>query len=180
MELLITILFVFYLLLPAACANMAPVFAKKIPFLVYPVDGGIIIRGRRLLGDNKTLRGVVAAVIFAVIIAFIQYVLDNIGFVTAPYDGSFFFFLLFGFLLGLGAMVGDLVASILKRQLDFKPGERFLVLDQIDWVLGALVFIMPLVALPFSIVVVSCALFFILHILVKHIGYWLGLEKSMW
>ncbi len=49
---------VIYFLLPAAFANMAPVIFKRVNFLVYPVDFGLKFRGRRLLGENKTIRGV--------------------------------------------------------------------------------------------------------------------------
>ena len=54
MSLWITIISCLYFLLPAGFANMAPVFAKKINFLRYPVDFGLKLRGRRIFGKNKT------------------------------------------------------------------------------------------------------------------------------
>jgi CDP-2,3-bis-(O-geranylgeranyl)-sn-glycerol synthase len=44
-------------------ANMAPVFFKKIPILGAPIDNGKTWRGKRIFGDNKTWRGIIAAIL---------------------------------------------------------------------------------------------------------------------
>ena len=67
----IIILQAIYLFLPVAFANMAPVFSKKIfKWMAKPVDFGATFRGKRVFGQNKTIRGFVMAYIYALIIVF--------------------------------------------------------------------------------------------------------------
>ena len=55
---------VLYFFAPAYFANMAPVFARgHFATLAVPIDGGRRWRGRRILGDHKTWRGIVAGVV---------------------------------------------------------------------------------------------------------------------
>jgi CDP-diglyceride synthetase len=65
----------FYLMLPIYFANMAPVIVKKINFLKYPIDLGIKFNKKPIFGKNKTFRGLFFGVIFAIIVAFIQFLL---------------------------------------------------------------------------------------------------------
>ena len=175
-----SMLFAIYVLLPAAFANMAPVFAKNYNFLAYPIDGNATFRGKRLLGANKTVRGVFFAILVAIILAIIQYILASVGLMPAVFEQSLVIFIVAGFLLGTGAMLGDLVASFIKRQLDFKPGERMIIVDQIDWVIGAILCIMPFMAITLSFLFSALIIFFTLHIIIKHLGYFLKLENQKW
>ena len=85
-----------------------------------PLDGGLCVRGRRVFGDHKTIRGFVvmmpaAAAAFAVLGA------------TAPrafgvWDVPVSIFAAAGFVAGLGFMTGELPNSFIKRQLDIAPG----------------------------------------------------------
>ena len=45
--------------------------------------------------------------------------------------------------LGLGALVGDMVKSFFKRRLGIKPGTMFQPWDGIDYMLGAIIFMLP-------------------------------------
>lgn len=172
----------FYLLLPAAFANMAPVLAKNIPFLKKPVDFEAKFRRKRLFGKNKTWRGVIAGVILAIIVVLIQKWLfqydlfRNISLIQ--YNNADI--ILLGLLFGLGAMMGDLAGSFAKRQIGIKPGERFIFWDQTDWVIGSLVFISFYLKINLLVWVTSILLFFVLHIIVKHIGFFLKLEEKKW
>ena len=91
--------------------------------------------GRPLLGKSKTLRGTFFGVmlgmvcVIAIWLLFPQYTIlltDN--------------YLLYGLMLCLGAIIGDAVASFFKRRLDFSPGREVLLLDQLDFVIGGLIF----------------------------------------
>ena len=56
------------LFLPAGIANAVPVLVKKVPGLSKlkaPIDGGISFRGKRLLGANKTWRGLISGTLVA-------------------------------------------------------------------------------------------------------------------
>jgi CDP-archaeol synthase len=105
------------LLILLAVANGAPVVAKRLfgNRLSYALDGGArFIDGRALFGTSKTVRGL----------------LLSIGATTAasPLFGLDF---TTGFLVGLGAMAGDLLSSFTKRRLGMKPSSRATGLDQI-------------------------------------------------
>ena len=45
----------FYFMLPAYFANMAPIFVQNhLNFLAKPLDMGLSIKDKRILGDHKT------------------------------------------------------------------------------------------------------------------------------
>ena len=172
----------FYFLLPAAFANMAPVFFKKLNFLNQPIDFNIKLKGKRLLGKNKSWRGFLAGILLAIIIIIIQKYLYNINFFQKisiiNYNQTNIFLL--GGLLGLGAMLGDLIESGIKRRMNIKPGQRFLFWDQTDWVIGSLMITTIYTKISIKIVVTSIILFFILHLIVKRVGFYLKLEEKKW
>ena len=170
----------FYLMLPAYFANMAPVMVKRINLFTYPVDFDKKINNKPIFGKNKTFRGLVFGVIFAIIIAYLQFSLYNVEFFKNISFFNYQNWLLFGFLMGLGALAGDLIKSFFKRRLGFKPGAKFVPFDQTDFVVGALVFIMPIFGLTFEIFVVSLLLSFVLHIIVNHIAFYAKIKSEKW
>lgn len=171
-----------FFLLPAAFANMAPIFVKKIRFLNYPIDFGYKFNSRRIFGENKTWRGFVSAISLSLFIIFVQkllYQFDVVKIISIiDYDSTNI--LVLGLLFGLGAMLGDLVESFIKRQIDILPGRKLIIFDQLDWVVGSMLFAMIYVDLELYFVLYVFGLFLILHILVKHIGFYLGLEDKKW
>jgi hypothetical protein len=87
-----------------------------------PLDGGLRIRGRRLFGDHKTLRGFVVMVPAASA----TFGLLSAAAAGAPHawlwplsPGSYTWL---GAWAGFGFMAGELPNSFLKRQLDVEPG----------------------------------------------------------
>ena len=167
-------------MLPAYFANMAPVMVKKIPFLNFPIDFGKKINDKPLLGKNKTFRGLVFGVLFGIIVAFIQHILyeNNIfnGLTFVDYSD----WLLIGFLLGFGAIFGDLAKSFFKRRLDYEPGKPFIPFDQTDFVLGAIIFVYLLISLSFDKIIIIILLSFVLHIIVNHIAFYTGARNEKW
>ena len=85
-----------------------------------PLDGGLRVRGRRVFGANKTVRGFVvmvpaAAAAFALLGALAP---DSLGI----WNLSAASFAALGAAAGFGFMAGELPNSFLKRQLDIPPG----------------------------------------------------------
>ncbi len=85
-----------------------------------PLDGGMRIRGRRLFGANKTLRGFVvmvpaSAAAFALVASMAP---ADLGL----WDLSASSYAALGAIAGLGFMAGELPNSFVKRQLDIPPG----------------------------------------------------------
>ena len=170
----------FYFMLPAYFANMAPVMAKKIRLFAFPIDFSRTINNKPVFGKNKTFRGFVFGTIFAIIIAYLQFSLYNIDFFRNISFFSYQNWLLFGILMGFGALAGDLIKSFFKRRLGIKPGENFIPFDQTDFVVGALVLIMPIFSLTLKIFIVSLLLSFILHIIINHLAFYLKIRNEKW
>lgn len=170
-----------YLMLPAYFANMAPVIVRNnFRMLGFPIDFNKKIGNKPVLGRNKTFRGLIFGIVFAIIAAYLQFVLYSnnifIGISIADYSG----WLLIGFLMGFGAIFGDLVKSLIKRRLNYKPGEPFVPWDQTDFVAGAIIFIYPLVALSLNRIIIIFLVSFVLHIIVNHIAYYIRIRKEEW
>ncbi|HRH93111.1 MAG TPA: CDP-archaeol synthase, partial [Candidatus Peribacteria bacterium] len=147
---------VIYLFLPAFIANGAPVIAKRLPGIstwTKPISA-------KLFGANKTYRGFAIGVGSAVVCALVQFSLRNLWFFKELNElhNSLGQSALVGFLLGFGALFGDLAKSFAKRRVGIEPGQAWPVFDGIDYVIGAIIFIWPLYhASPLDVVVLLIA-----------------------
>ena len=119
-------------------------------------------------------------VIFSIIVAYIQFLLYGVEFFNVISFIDYNNWLLFGFLMGSGALTGDLIKSFFKRRLGLKPGAKFIPFDQTDFVIGALVFTMPIFNLTLKIFITSLLLSFILHIIVNHIAFHMKIRNEKW
>ncbi|MEA2038078.1 MAG: CDP-2,3-bis-(O-geranylgeranyl)-sn-glycerol synthase [Nanoarchaeota archaeon] len=171
----------FYFMLPAYFANMAPVIAKNwLKFLAVPVDFGKKAGDREIFGRNKTFRGFVFAVLFAILVTYAQLFLYRFDYFRSLSFVSYSNWILLGFLFGFGALFGDLAESFVKRRLRIKSGQKFFPWDQLDFVIGALIFVSILVDLTLSWILVVILISFIGHILVNHCAYYLKIRKEKW
>jgi CDP-2,3-bis-(O-geranylgeranyl)-sn-glycerol synthase len=160
-----------YFFLPAYLANMFPSLAKNLPFLNYPV-------WENKLGKNKTWRGVVIATLIGGLVFWLQKIAYIQGFTSwavIDYSG---FSLLFGFLMGFGAIFGDLVESYYKRKIGIAPGKPWIPFDQLDFVIGALALSFFVYVPKANIILILLLASPLLHILTNRIGYWLKLQKN--
>lgn len=167
------------LFLPAGVANMSPVIANKIPGLnkwITPVDFGMKWHGKRILGDNKTWRGIVFGTFMAGLVGLIQYhFLLKIGPVT-PLLISLS--IASGMLMGFGALLGDAFESFFKRRLTVDPGASWFPFDQIDYIIGGLLISWPLLHWDLREVIYIFVIYFGLHLIVAYVGYLIGLKKT--
>jgi CDP-2,3-bis-(O-geranylgeranyl)-sn-glycerol synthase len=168
--------------MPAGFANMAPALFSKIKFLKYPIDCNLKFMGKPLLGKNKTLKGLIMGLFMAILIALIQTYLFKQGYFQSIslIDYNKINPLLFGFIIGLGAVVGDLVESFFKRRIGLKPGQPLYFFDQTDWIIGSIIFTLPYYVPSLLMICITLLLGFLLHIIIKNIGFFLKLEKVRW
>jgi len=168
-------------ILPAIVANMAPVFARNLvnDRFNWPVDFNKKFRGKPILGDHKTYRGLVAGVILSILFAYLQ-----IGWYSTPWvkelsliDYNRLNFWLWGFLMGFGALFGDMLKSFFKRRVNVKPGRPWIPFDQIDWLVGALLFTVFTYVPPLNVLAVIFLLMPFIAIAAVRIGYWLKIRK---
>lgn len=134
-----------WLTLPAAVANMAPVIASRLkvtPSLNRPLDGGRVWQGKRLLGANKTLRGLMWGIITGAAVGGMQgwvaHQSEQIADVSLFIINTWWYGLLAGALLGLATLASDAAKSFFKRRLALAPGESWLIFDQMDVVIGTI------------------------------------------
>lgn len=162
------LLFALIFFLPAGFANTTPVLVKRLPFLKNwntPIDLGLKINNHRILGDNKTWRGVIFGGLVGGLVGWVLYKYishSGIQEVSHFWVGAF---------LGYGALFGDAVESFVKRQLKIKSGESWFPFDQIDFVLGAFLFSIPFVRLALLDYVLVIVVYLLLHVVVSYLGY---------
>ncbi|MFZ5842570.1 MAG: CDP-archaeol synthase [Pseudomonadota bacterium] len=172
---------IFWLMLPAGVANMAPVVAARLfPHWDWPIDAGVSLAGVRLFGDHKTVRGLLAGVVAGALVFIGQQLLcarfeplraiARLDYATASWW--------WGAALGLGALLGDLLKSFFKRRFGIAPGQPWFPFDQIDWMLGALLIAWPMAVLDLRLVTVALLLAAIVSLLVKRVGFWLHLDDK--
>jgi CDP-2,3-bis-(O-geranylgeranyl)-sn-glycerol synthase len=149
---------------PAYCANAVPVLAGG----GKPMDfGKNFFDGKRVFGKNKTFRGFFFGLAIGIAVGMVEWVL-------------FSYPLLFSVLTPLGALLGDLTAAFLKRRLGIAPGDLFPIVDQIDFVIGALLLSLPLAILYWELAVAVIIITPPIHLLTNFLAYKLKLKKKPW
>jgi hypothetical protein len=174
-------IWVFLPVLGAALAHAPVLSLDLLPALKRPLDGGATFRGRRLFGDNKTWRG---AIVMTSGVLAATLLLSRWDWWWAQLPGGIRDAgpVLFGLLLGVGTVLGELPNSFLKRQLDVAPGaQRNLLLtiyDQADFVLVIWVVLLPLwVMTPWQAAFVF-AVVTAVHLVINVIGYAIGARTA--
>lgn len=178
-----SIFFAFWFFLPAGLANMVPIFAAHTPILKrweFPMDFHLQFRGQRVFGTNKTIRGLIIGIMVAIIVVYLQKVLSwhSTYLQSLPVDYRNINFFLLGLLLGAGALLGDAVESFFKRQMNLPAGQSWLFFDQLDYIVGGIIFsywYQPLGVLEYCYIIV---IYFALHLISTVSGYVLGLKQN--
>lgn len=178
------ILFLLWLALPAMFANIAPIPLTKVPWLKKfdaPMDFGKSYRGKRIFGAHKTWRGLIAGVIAATFVLWLQQLAaghfgwaasltSQIDFVDLPT-------LIVGPLFAIGALGGDAIESFFKRQHGIPPGGGWFPWDQVDSVIGTAIVLLPFIVLTPLQYVLIVAMMPGVHVISTRIGYLIGLKE---
>lgn len=164
----------FFVFLVAFLANSLPAVVfetfKLSLVLQIPIDLNIFWRGRRLLGDHKTVIGTLLIIVGANAVW-----LATWGFFAISERESTLFVGLRGAieptLIGLGVLGGDFAGSFIKRRLNIVEGKDLLIVDNIDWIVGVMIVSFFLYELPqFYIIALITAFFFVLHVAVDRLA----------
>jgi len=156
-----------------------------------PVDLNRTWRGKRLLGDGKTWRGLLGGVgsgiAIGLLLVAIGYIIgspDALGYGTFPQNVGVVV------CLAAGSLLGDMVGAFIKRRLGMERGQKAPGLDQYDFVAGA--FLLTLLFYPswlmstyiegVAIAALVTLLVFVplLHRGVNIIGFKMGKKKEPW
>ena len=142
-------------------------------------------KGVRWIGDGVTWRGLIGGTIIGIITGAIQgyfgpYIMANFGqYIITPIITDISSGILIGFLLGFGALLGDAIGSFIKRRLGIWRGKPAPILDQLDFIIVALILVSPIVKLNLLFVVTAILLTLIIHLIANGGAYLLGI-KDVW
>jgi len=169
----------FWIMLPAYLPN--PVAALCGGGL--PVDfGRNYSDGKRIFGDGKTYRGLVAGILAGILIGLVQiWAQDQYGWIFLPQQT-----LLSVTLLAIGALLGDLVKSFFKRRFGKERGAKWPVADQYDLVAGAFVLLLVFntrwlfteVTIPVLLAILILTP--VLHRAMNILGYMMKVKEVPW
>lgn len=176
-----TLVEVTWILLPIYAANgLTPVIARFVK--THPIDGGRMLGKNRLLGDGKSWEGFLFGTFMGIVIATVE----MLAFPYLPWDLSpvslniIAMTPLVGFLLGFGAMAGDVVASFFKRRMGRPRGSPVPLLDQLDFLAGALIMLSLVVVVEWDWVILGTIITLVFHVLANLIAYKIGVKKTPW
>jgi CDP-2,3-bis-(O-geranylgeranyl)-sn-glycerol synthase len=153
-----------YFMLPAYLANVTALTfggGKPLDFKRNFTDG------RRLFGDGVTWRGTIIGTLIGAGIGLLQGIIMG-----NPAQGC-----ILGLFLGGGALIGDAAGSFIKRRLKIERGRPAPLLDQLDFVIGALIFASLIVTIPPNLVIIILIITIFLHLGANIIAYLLGMKK---
>lgn len=147
------------LFLPSYIANSTPVVLGGGP----PVDGGASwTDGKPILGTNKTIRGAISGVLAGTLIGLLQ--------------GN----LIGGFAQSAGAILGDLLSSFYKRRRDFPPGSSMPIIDQLDFIIMAVVLSYPFQATDLVSALTIIVITVPIHYGANYVSWLLKMKKNPW
>jgi len=152
-----------WFILPAYVANAAPVVLGGGRSL----DGGRkMADGRPIFGEGKTIRGFVGGLFAGFLVGIIQFLLT-----------CSIYYVPHAFAMSAGALVGDLFGSFIKRRANIPRGGVAPLLDQLGFLVFALLFVSPLVFPGWESVAVLVLITPPLHLATNFVGYKAGLKS---
>ncbi|MBE6490611.1 MAG: CDP-2,3-bis-(O-geranylgeranyl)-sn-glycerol synthase [Methanobrevibacter sp.] len=171
-----------YFILPAYFSNGGGlVFGGGIPVDFGKSDS----KGNRWIGDGVTWRGMIGGTIIGIITGAVQgyfgpQIIAEFGdYIITPIITSIPEGILIGFLLGFGALLGDAIGSFLKRRLGIGRGKPAPILDQLDFLIVALILVSFVVKLNWLFVVIAIVMTLVIHLIANTGAYLLGM-KDVW
>lgn len=153
-----------WFILPAYAANATPVLLGG----GRPIDGGKKFgEGHRIFGAGKTWRGLTAGLVAGIVVGLAQGLID----------GGLPHYLALGLLLAVGALLGDLLGSFIKRRAGIPRGGPAPGLDQLTFLIVALLLAFTIAFPGWEIVLVLVLITPPIHLGTNFAGYKLGLKS---
>ena len=159
-----------WLIFPAYVANASPVVIRGKKAL----DFGKKLGRHRILGDGKTIEGTVGGIAFGALTGVLQvYASDFVPLIpkhSIPLIIA----------LSTGAIIGDIIGAFIKRRLGIPRGEPALLLDQLDFLIVALVFASLVIAISMQMIIALIIITPILHLATNIFAYIMKMKSRPW
>jgi CDP-diglyceride synthetase len=180
-----SVLWVFVPVLGAPILHAPVLTFDLLQGLKRPLDGGARIGGRRVFGDNKTWRGAIVMLV-GVLAATALLSLWPWYWHHLPGDIQDAGPWLYGLLLGLGVVVGELPNSFLKRRIGIEPGTQrrslggalLSLYDQADFVLAIWVLLLPIWTMSVGQAAIAFVVVTAVHLGINVVGYAVGARTA--
>ena len=152
-----------YIIFPTYCANGAPVLFGG----GRPIDiGRTLPDGQRIFGDHKTFRGLASGLLVGFIVGVLESLVASTQLIPLA------------MLASLGALLGDLAGAFLKRRLRISPGRPLPGVDQLDFVIGAVLLVSLMSPPPIGTILILICVTPPIHLLTNVGAYLLGLKET--
>lgn len=191
------ILMMYVTLIPAIIAgiiNMIWCKSSILKKIQTPIDGGKKFKdGKRILGDNKTWKGILGYILFNTVAAIIWGIickyanLNSYNFFYTNYENTIYHNLLIGTLLGIAYSAFELPNSFIKRRIGIESGKTanglkkyfFVFLDQADSILGCCLVVCIFYRMSIEFYLLYVLIGAITHIAFNMLLYFMKLRKNM-
>ena len=173
MTLIFEIAAAIWFIFPAYCANAAPVIFGG----GAPMDfGKKFLDDKPLFGSHKTIRGFLAGIIIGTLVGIVQTLIFNTF--IQHYNLNFQYSFELGIVISIGALTGDLIESFVKRRLNRSPGSSLPIGDQLDFILGAFLFSIPVAPPSLLITIIILLITIPIHLLTNLIARLLKMKNK--
>jgi CDP-2,3-bis-(O-geranylgeranyl)-sn-glycerol synthase len=129
----------------------------------HPIDFGLRLKGKRLLGDGKTIEGFLIGLNSGLLVSII---------LGLDFRISFF--------VCIAALSGDLIGSFIKRRLGLKRGEEVPLMDQLGFLVMTYLALSFFIIIDYWLALLLLAITYFIHRLSNWLAYLLKLKKVPW
>ena len=168
-----------FILLPAYAANGFPPLARgRIPidFKKRWFDN------KRILGDGKTIEGFILGLIVGSWVSMLEYyTYPSLNTYAMQFNVSFPTMNLFiGFAISFGSLCGDLAGSFIKRRFKLKRGADVPLLDQWNFIIGAVLFSMWFTEITIWMFLLMLLITPLIHRIANIVAHKIKVKKEPW
>ena len=165
-------IYLFFTALPLYVANASAVISRG----KTPLDfNRTLSDGQPLFGNGKTWKGTILGIASGTLAGALS--MYFFPMFTAQVSTSYIWY---SFFLSMGAILGDLAGSFLKRRMKIKRGEPAHLLDQLDFVIGGMALAVIVSKPDWTGVILLIMITPFMHMASNRLAYMLGLKKVPW
>jgi len=126
------------------------------------------------LGKGKTFKGTFLGIFAGIIaVALIEFYFQG----NTPIINNYLYY---GILVSVGAILGDLIGSFLKRRMDIERGKPVLLLDQLDFVIVGILFGSFVHKISIELFLLVCIITLVAHRIANFVAFKFKLKKVPW